>query len=84
VSQERLPLICLDHFPLIVNSVNGPRGKRLFKFENMWQGGGFWGFSEAMVGFLSFFFYKSEEFLSKSANLKGVPPNYTKSITKNA
>jgi hypothetical protein len=36
VSQERLPLICLDHFPLIVNSVNSPRGKRLFKFENMW------------------------------------------------
>jgi hypothetical protein len=31
-----------------------------------------------------FFFDKSIEFISKSANLKGAPPNYTKSITKSA
>ena len=29
-----------------------------------------------------FFFDKSVEFISKSANLNGAPPNYTKSITK--
>jgi hypothetical protein len=34
--------------------------------------------------FFFFFFDKSEEFISKSANLKGASPNYTKSITKNA
>jgi hypothetical protein len=36
VSQKRLPRICSDHFPLLLDSVNGPRGKRPFKFENMW------------------------------------------------
>jgi hypothetical protein len=36
VSQKRLPHICSDHFPLLLDSVNGPRGKRPFKFENMW------------------------------------------------
>ena len=25
-----------NHFPLLLDSVNGPRGKRPFKFENMW------------------------------------------------
>jgi hypothetical protein len=35
VSQKRLPQICSDHFSLL-NSVNGPGGKRPFKFENMW------------------------------------------------
>jgi hypothetical protein len=28
--------ICSDHFPLHLDSVNGHRGKRRFKFENMW------------------------------------------------
>jgi hypothetical protein len=32
---------------------------------------------------LFLFFYKSE-FISKNANLKGAPSNYTKSITKSA
>ena len=36
VSQKRLLRICSDHFPLLLDSVNGPRDKRLFKFENMW------------------------------------------------
>jgi hypothetical protein len=36
VSQKRLPRIGSDHFPLLLDSVNGPRGKRPFKFENMW------------------------------------------------
>jgi hypothetical protein len=36
VAQKRLPHICSDHFPLMLDSVNGPRGKRPFKFENMW------------------------------------------------
>jgi hypothetical protein len=31
--------------------------------------------------YIDIFFDKSE-FISKSANLKGAPPNYTKSITK--
>ena len=31
-----------------------------------------------------YFFDKSIEFISKSTNLKGAPPNYTKSITKSA
>jgi hypothetical protein len=36
VVQKRLPRICSDHFPLLLDNVNGPRGKRPFKFENMW------------------------------------------------
>jgi hypothetical protein len=36
VSQKRLPRICSDHFPLLLDSGNGPRGKRPFKFENIW------------------------------------------------
>jgi hypothetical protein len=36
VAQKRFPRICSDHFPLLLDSVKGPRGKRLFKFENMW------------------------------------------------
>jgi hypothetical protein len=36
VSQKRLPHICSDHFPPLLDSVNGPRGRRPFKFENMW------------------------------------------------
>jgi hypothetical protein len=35
VVQKRLPRICSDHFPLLLDNVNGPRGKRPFKFENM-------------------------------------------------
>ena len=54
MSQKRLPRFCSDHFPLL-DSVNGPRGKRPFKFENMWlKKEGFGGLSKAMVGFLSF------------------------------
>jgi hypothetical protein len=30
------------------------------------------------------FFFDKSEFISKNANLKGAPPNYTKSITKSA
>ena len=55
MSQKRFPRICSDHFHLLLDNVNGPRGKRSFKFENMWlKKEGFGGFSEAMVGFLSF------------------------------
>jgi hypothetical protein len=32
--------------------------------------------------FYIYIFDKSVEFISKSSNLKGAPPNYTKSITK--
>jgi hypothetical protein len=31
-----------------------------------------------------FLFFDKSEFISKNANLKGAPPNYTKSITKSA
>jgi hypothetical protein len=60
VAQKRLPRICSDHFPLLLDNVNGPRGKRLFKFENMWlKKEGFGALvkqcsSKAMVRFLSF------------------------------
>ena len=36
MSQKRLPCICSDHFPLLLDSVNGSSGRRPFKFENMW------------------------------------------------
>ena len=36
MAQKRLPRICSNHFSLLLDSVNGPRGKRPFKFENMW------------------------------------------------
>jgi hypothetical protein len=36
VSQKRLPRFCSDHFPLLLECVNGSRGKRPFRFENMW------------------------------------------------
>jgi hypothetical protein len=34
--------------------------------------------------FKSGIFFLISQFISKSANLKGAPPNYTKSITKSA
>jgi hypothetical protein len=41
-------------------------------------------FITGQLPFFFFFFDKSVEFISKSAELKGAPPNYTKSITKSA
>ncbi|XP_062176045.1 uncharacterized protein LOC133881099 [Alnus glutinosa] len=36
VSQKRLPRLYSDHFLILLNCVNISRGKRPFKFENMW------------------------------------------------
>ena len=36
VMQKKLPLLCLDHFPIILDMGDMVRGKKLFKFENMW------------------------------------------------
>jgi endonuclease/exonuclease/phosphatase family metal-dependent hydrolase len=36
VQQKRLARLCSDHFPIILELGNVSRGKRLFKFENMW------------------------------------------------
>jgi hypothetical protein len=36
VVQRRLPRICSDHFPLILECGDSRGGKKYFKFENMW------------------------------------------------
>jgi hypothetical protein len=36
VSQKRLPRLYSDHFPILLDCVDVSRGKRPFKFENMW------------------------------------------------
>ena len=41
VSQKRLIRFCSDHFPLLLDCVNGSSGSRPFKFENMWLKEGF-------------------------------------------
>jgi hypothetical protein len=35
VSRRRLPRLCLDHFPILLDCGNFHRGSRPFKFENM-------------------------------------------------
>ena len=36
VIQKRLPCLCLDHFPVLLDTGEVSRGRRPFKFENMW------------------------------------------------
>jgi hypothetical protein len=36
VVQRRLPRLCYDHFPLILECGDSRGGKKYFKFENMW------------------------------------------------
>jgi hypothetical protein len=36
VSQRRLPRLCSDHFPILLDCDAFLGGKRYFKFENMW------------------------------------------------
>jgi hypothetical protein len=36
VSQRRLPRLCSDHFPILLDCGDFHRGSRPFKFENMW------------------------------------------------
>jgi hypothetical protein len=36
VVQRRLPRVCSDHFPLILECGDSRGGKKYFKFENMW------------------------------------------------
>ena len=36
VRQKRLPCLCSDHFPIILELGDVSKGKRLFKFKNMW------------------------------------------------
>ena len=36
VVQKRLPKLLLDHFPILLESGKFMRGKRPFRFENMW------------------------------------------------
>jgi hypothetical protein len=36
VMQKRLPCLCLDHFPILLDMGDVSRGRRPFKFENMW------------------------------------------------
>jgi exonuclease III len=36
VMQKRLPRVCSDHFPLLLECEDSRGGKKYFKFENMW------------------------------------------------
>jgi endonuclease/exonuclease/phosphatase family metal-dependent hydrolase len=36
ILQKRLPRLCSDHFPILLDTGEVSRGRRSFKFENMW------------------------------------------------